>query len=211
MPWLPRAGVEHVGHQHGVVVGTNRRCRAARRSASRYFRSWPILSTLGSSSTGLSAASASCSGIWPAQSLAPARTGRRRLAVAALAMAERHVAGFVVGDRQREAAEARLHRIEAGGLGVDRDDADVLGARDPGLQPVERADGLVFAAVDLAAPCAAAQMGGGQRRGREVAAGPRPCCAACGGGANRSPLPAVRAIGAAGAARCGARGGRRCA
>ena len=64
-------------------------------------------------------------------------------------MADRHVAGLVVADRQREAAEVRLHRIEVGGLGVDRDHADVVGARDPGVEPVERAHGLVFGAVDL--------------------------------------------------------------
>ena len=121
--------------------------RSAKISQS-YLMFWPTLSTPGSSSSGLIAASAASSGIWSGAEL---RIGREQVAAAlgaSVAMADRHVAGFVVADRQREAAEVRLHRIEAGGLGVDRDHADVSRARDPGVEPVERAHGLVFRAVD---------------------------------------------------------------
>ena len=54
-------------------------------------------------------------------------------------MRERHVAGLVRRNREREAAEARLHRVFADGLDVDRDDARLVGARDP---LVEAADVL---------------------------------------------------------------------
>ena len=71
--------------------------------------------------------------------------------------------------RQREAAQTRRHRIGAGGLGVERDDADILGAQHPGIQAVEGAHGLVFAAVELAG-LRGGQMGRGQGGRREVCA-----------------------------------------
>ena len=143
-----------------------------------YFRSWPILSTLGSSSSGCSASSAAFSGIWSGREL---RLRREQIAAAlraAVAVAERHVAGLVVGDGEREAAQLRRHRIEAGGLGVDRDDADVLGAQHPGVQPVERAHGLVFAAVESCRPCAAARWAAASAAGERSRRSPRLCCAA---------------------------------
>ena len=85
---------------------------------------------------------------------------------AAVAVADRHVAGLVVGHGEREAAEMRLHRIEAGGLGVDRDHAEVARAGDPGVEPVERAHGLVLGTVDRRR----ARLGGtrsGKRNGGE--------------------------------------------
>ena len=70
-------------------------------------------------------------------------------AVAALAVRQRHVAGLVRRQRQREAAQRRLHRIEARGLGVDGDKTLVAGALDPGFEPVEAAHGFVFGAVEF--------------------------------------------------------------
>ena len=98
------------------------------------FRFCPILRTPRSSSSGLSAASASRfrrSG----RARARRRTGRRRCR--RLAMRERHVAGLVRRDRERDAAQRRLHRVVADRLDVDRDDAGVVGARDPGFEPVD--------------------------------------------------------------------------
>ncbi len=54
-------------------------------------------------------------------------------------MRERHVARLVRRNREREAAQPRLHRVFADGLDVDRDDACLVGARDP---LVEAADVL---------------------------------------------------------------------
>ena len=60
------------------------------------------------------------------------------------------------------------HRVEAGGLGVDRDDAGLVRARDPFLQAFQRADGLVFGAVDLGGARGLAARGG-KRDGGEGA------------------------------------------
>ena len=125
------------------------------------------------------------------------RIGREQVAAAlgaAVAVADRHVAGFVVADRQREAAEVRLHRIETGGLGVDRHQADVFRAGDPGLEPVERAHGFIFGTVDrrrthFAARAAARQMGV-KGRGLSSLSPPR-LRGRVGVGANRSPPPAA--------------------
>ena len=70
-------------------------------------------------------------------------------AVAALAVRQRHVAGLVRSERQRKAAQHRLHRIEAVGLGVDGNKPLVAGALDPGFEPVEAAHRFVFGAVEF--------------------------------------------------------------
>src|SRR5262249_56836213 len=100
-------------------------------------------------------------------------------AVAAFAMAERNVASLVGGKREREAAQRRLHRIEARGLGIDRDRAEVARARDPGREAVEAAHGLVAGTIDLRVARGREAGGrGGLRRGiplrrRRGGAGPR--------------------------------------
>src|SRR5216683_1715199 len=78
-------------------------------------------------------------------------------AVAAFAMAERNVASLVGGEREREAAQRRLHRIEARGLRIDCDRAELARARDPGGEPVQAAHDFVAGAIDL-----------GVARGREA-------------------------------------------
>ena len=70
-------------------------------------------------------------------------------AVAALPMHQRHVARLVWRDTEREAAQLGLHWVERVGFGIEGDDADIRGARDPGFQAVERTDSFVFRAVDL--------------------------------------------------------------
>ena len=99
------------------------------------FRFCPTLRTPRSSSSGLSTASASAVGHLDRHHLAGEQAG----AVAALAVDQRHVAGLVDADGKREAAQLRLHRIEAGGLGVDGDHAGVDGAHHPLAQPLQGA------------------------------------------------------------------------
>ena len=108
-------------------------------------------------------------------------------AAAVLLVAERHIAGFVRRDGEREAAEAGLHRIEAGGLGVDGDHAEVVGARDPGFQTIERTHALVFRAVDLLLARGLRARGGERDRGEAPLASLLAAGVACGTEANRSP------------------------
>src|SRR4029453_9196149 len=88
-------------------------------------------------------------------------------AFTALPVRERDVTGLVRSERQRNAAQGRLHRVEAGGLGVDRDPAEVAGAGDPGVEPVEAAHGLVARAIDLGV-ARGVEPSGGERRRREL-------------------------------------------
>ena len=71
------------------------------------------------------------------------------IAVAALAVRQRHVAGFVRRQRQRKAAQLRLHRIETRGLGIDGDEALFARALDPGLEAIEGAHGFVFRPIEF--------------------------------------------------------------
>ncbi len=142
------AGVQHVGNQHGVVIAFD--LDAALREHQpvvfhvlRDFEDGFVLQERLEQRERLVLGD-----------LVGAELGFRREQIgavgrAAVAMADRHVAGFVRRHGERESAQMRLHRIEAGGLGVDRDDADFMRARDPGFQPRDRAHALVFAAVDL--------------------------------------------------------------
>ena len=52
----------------------------------------------------------------------------------AVAMADRDVAGLARRDGERNADEIGLHRIERSCLGVERDDAGFVRARDPALR-----------------------------------------------------------------------------
>ena len=87
------------------------------------------------------------------------------VAAAILLVRERHIAGFVGCDGEREAAQAGLHRVETGGLGIDRDHAEIVGARDPFLQARQRADAFVFAAVDFLLARGFRARGGKRDRG----------------------------------------------
>ena len=60
------------------------------------------------------------------------------------AMAKRNVGGFVRRDGNRDADQLRLHRIEAGRLGVDGDELGRFDFRDPGAQRVFIEDGVVI-------------------------------------------------------------------
>src|ERR1019366_6950070 len=71
------------------------------------------------------------------------------IAAAVLFVCKRHVKGFVGRERERETAQSRLHRVEAGGLSVDRDHAQLMRSRDPFLQAGKRAHAFVFAAIDF--------------------------------------------------------------
>ena len=72
-------------------------------------------------------------------------------------MAERGVAGLVRRDREREADEFGLQRIERRRLGVEGDKPDLVGAGDPGAELVEAPHRPVGRAVDhrlgLGRPC----------------------------------------------------------
>src|SRR5262249_61951698 len=97
-------------------------------------------------------------------------------AIAAFAMAERNVASLVGGERERETAQRRLHGIEARGLGIERDRAEVARARDPGGQPVKAARDLVASASDPGVACGREAGGrgclGGERLFGRRGAGP---------------------------------------
>ena len=73
------------------------------------FRFWPILSTPLSSSSVLHRVERGAFGNLIGRDLALEQAA---IAVAALTVRQRHIAGFVRRQRQREAAELRLHRIE---------------------------------------------------------------------------------------------------
>ena len=120
-----------------------------------------ILRMLLSSSSGLRTFSASCSLIW--SSASPA--SNKPSPPPSFLWRDRHVAGFVGRKRKRKAAQAGLHGVEAGGLGVDRDHAHLMRARDPFLQAGERAHALVFAAVDFLLACGFSARGGERDRG----------------------------------------------
>src|SRR5262249_32513432 len=70
-------------------------------------------------------------------------------AVAALAVGEGNVAGFVRRERQRETAQRGLHRVDTAGLGNNHDPAAFARASDPGLEPLEAAHHFVAGAIEL--------------------------------------------------------------
>ena len=128
------AGVEHVGHQHGVVAG--RDVDAAQREHLRV--ELHVLADL-------EHAAVFQQRLERRERIALGNLVRRKLgreqagvALAGLAMTERHVAGFVRRDREREAAQLGLHRVEAVGLGVERHDAGRSARAIQCLQPVKR-------------------------------------------------------------------------
>ena len=66
--------------------------------------------------------------------------GRARVVVA-----QRHVRGLARLDRERDADDARAHRVERVGLGVERRQRRRVQLRDPGVELLEREDRLVLA------------------------------------------------------------------
>ena len=129
------------------------------------FRSWPILSTPGSARSGLSASSAAPSAIW---SGATSPRNRPRAAVAALAVRQRHVAGFVRRDapaKSRTAPPASDRDCWSGMSSATK--PSIAGALDPGFQPIEAAHGLVFGCGRILAWRAASRARRGQRLRRE--------------------------------------------
>src|SRR5580658_7209667 len=64
-------------------------------------------------------------------------------------MRQRHVAGLVRREREREAAEIRLHRIERTGLGINGDKTLIARALDPGFEPRQVANSFVLAAIEF--------------------------------------------------------------
>ncbi len=109
------ARIEHIGHQHRVVAGRGRNAAQGGKCV--------ILGNL----------------------VLRDRAGKQAAAnaVAAFAMGERHVTGLVGGECEREATQYCLHGIKARRLSVDGDHAQILRARNPGLESVKRAHGLI--------------------------------------------------------------------
>ncbi len=140
----PAAGIEHIGHQHGVVV----RCdldAVARQHLPVEFQVLPDLEDAAILQQRLERGERVRRRNLARHHLAGEQAG----AVAALAVDQRHVAGLVGADCEREAAQLRLHRIEAGGLGVDRDHAGVDGARHPVAQPLQGEHRLVARTIEF--------------------------------------------------------------
>ena len=161
------AGVEHVGHQHGVVVGLHVDA-APREDLPVEFQVLADLEHAGSSSSGLIAVERVLlrdlvrRRAWP-----PARTGRCR-------PARRPRGGRAARSRPRcrPTASEKPHSCACIGsrLVVSVSIATTpmsVRARDPGLQPVERAHGLVFACGRSCWPCAAARCAAASAAGVE--------------------------------------------
>ena len=112
-----------------------------------YFRFWPILSTPRSSSSGLSAASASVSAIWSGASPAPNKPSPPPSACGGRAARSRPRSGATASEKPTSSPASD----RAAGLGVDRDHAGLDRARDPGASARSSvAHDLVGRAVDRA-------------------------------------------------------------
>ena len=93
-------------------------------------------------------------------------------------MRERDIASLVVGNREREAAEIGLHRIEAGGLGIDCQVSGLARAGDPCREAIERAHRLIFGAINLRLARSLYPRVGERFRGSALPGpcGPSPAC-----------------------------------
>src|SRR6202035_4896579 len=69
-------------------------------------------------------------------------------AAAGLLVDERDIASIVRRQRQRDARYFRPHRIDRVGHRLDRDMAVTVNPREPGLELIEAADGLILLAMD---------------------------------------------------------------
>ena len=172
------AGIDHIGHQQRVVVG--RDLDAAHGEDLKV--EFQILADLEHAfvfEQRLDGVERGALGDLIGRDLALEQAAA---AVAALPVRQRHVAGLVRSQRQREAAQRRLHRIEAGGLGVDGNKTLVAGALDPGLEPVEAAYRFIFGAVEFLAMRGIEPRGSKRLRRQLAVRGARSPSPACGGG-----------------------------
>ncbi len=138
------AGIDHIRHQDNVVVGFNLDA-ALREHLPGEFQ---VVADLEHTPVGEDRPKRfkrGCLANLTGDDIAAEQAG----ALAALAVRQRHVAGLVGTHRERDAAQLRLHWIEACRRRVHRDCADVPRALGPGLEPVEAAHDLIFAAVEL--------------------------------------------------------------
>jgi len=90
--------------------------------------------------------------------------------VTGLPVREGDVTGVIGRERQCNAAELRLHRVDRIGLGLNSEMADIVDAREPGIELIEAADGLVLGAIDRDGLGRFRTRGGACRR-RALAAG----------------------------------------
>ena len=169
------AGVEHIGHQHGVVERRDLDA-VARQHLHVILQVLPDLEDALVLEQRLEDGERLRNRHLRGHDLAWKEAG----AVAALAVDQRHVAGGVGADREREAAQLRLHRIEARGLGVDRNHAGIDRARDPGAQFIDRAHRLVARAVERRG-LGRSDAGFGERLRGRTAGGRNGCGFLCGG------------------------------
>ena len=156
------AGVEHVGDQHGVVVAVDLDA-ALREHQPVVFH---VLRDLEDASVLEQRLERFQRVLF--RDLVGGEVRREQVAVAAAVLRCGRAARSRLRSarpRARSRTDAGLHRIEAGGLGVDRDHADVIGARDPFLQARQRAHAFVFAAVDLGVARSLGARGGERDRG----------------------------------------------
>ena len=122
---LPRPSVERVGEQHGVVEGRELDAVPAQHET-------VVLEVLPDleDRTGPPAAASAAASASPIGTCCRSPSPKSKPPVAD-AMPERHVAGPAGRDRQREADELGLHRVEAGRLGVEGETAGGASLRDP--------------------------------------------------------------------------------
>ena len=140
------AGIERVRHQHGVVIGGD--LGAAQRQ--HLPGEFQVVADLEHAPVGKKrpqGVERRAFGNLVGGDVAAEQAGAA--ALAAPAMTERHVAGLVRRHGKREAAQLRLHRIAARGADIDGDNAEVARALDPGVEPIETAHRLIFAAIEL--------------------------------------------------------------
>ena len=145
-PVIGAAGVDHVGHQLGVVVRSDLDA-AAREDLPVELEILADLEHARVREQRLERLERVAFGNLIGHDVAAEQ--RAVAALPALAMTERHVARLIRPDRERETAQLGLHRIETRGLRVDGDKAVLARALDPGLEPVEAAHGLVSRAVEF--------------------------------------------------------------
>ncbi len=138
------AGVEHVGNEHGVVVALDLDA-ALREHQPIVFQVLPDFQD----ALVLEQRLENFQRVFFLDLIGCEACVEQAIAAAVLFVCKRHVKGFVGRQRERETAQGRLHRVEAGGLGVDRDHAQLMRSRDPFLQAGKRAHAFVFAAIDF--------------------------------------------------------------
>ncbi len=158
------AGIERVRHQHGVVVAGHRDA-AQRQELPGEFQIVADLDDAPVLEQRLQRVERRALGQLVGREIAAEQAAG--LALAALAMAERHIAGLVRRDRERETAQLGPHRIGADGRGIDGEKAELPRARNPDFELLDAAHGLVFGAVEFGA------ARGLDARGREAGGGER--------------------------------------